>query len=395
MKSKEIDKTDPICGMKGTIPAHGHYFCSQHCIEKYEQQQNIDEDQQYCPSCQVNHKQKWYKQKLFIVTILTSLILLASYFIPMLDPFTTAFSEYFQMIWWAILLGFLIGGFIDYFIPQKYIEKYLSLHNKKTIIYAILFGFLMSACSHGILAIAMELYKKGANTSAVIAFLLASPWANLPVTILLFGFFGLNAILLIISALVIAAITGTIYIELEKKGLIECKHCENGIDKHYHNELKSFSIKKDIKKRFNSFQWTKHNIFSSIKKTLSGSWSLANMMLWWLIIGMLMASFARAYIPQNLFQTYMGPGIIGLIITLIFATIIEVCSEGTAPLAFEIFTKTGAFGNSFLFLMAGVSTDYTEIGLIWQNIGKKAALFLPLITVPQILLLGYIFNMIT
>ena len=49
----------------------------------------------------------------------------------------------------------------------------------------------MSACSHGILAISMQLYKKGASIPSVITFLLASPWANFPVTILLFGFFGL------------------------------------------------------------------------------------------------------------------------------------------------------------------------------------------------------------
>jgi uncharacterized membrane protein YraQ (UPF0718 family) len=69
-----------------------------------------------------------------------------------------------------------------------------------------------------------------------------------------------------------------------------------------------------------------------------------------------------------------------------------VCSEGSSPLAFEIYSQSGAFGNSFTFLMAGVATDYTEIGLIWSNIGKKAALWLPIITVPQILVLGYLFN---
>ena len=53
-----MDKTDPICGMKGTIPAHGHYFCSQHCIEKYEKQHNLKLDK--CPSCSVK-KTKWYK----------------------------------------------------------------------------------------------------------------------------------------------------------------------------------------------------------------------------------------------------------------------------------------------------------------------------------------------
>jgi hypothetical protein len=43
--------------------------------------------------------------------------------------------------------------------------------------------------------------------------------------------------------------------------------------------------------------------------------------------------------------------------------------------------------------MAGVATDYTEIGLIWSNIGKRAALFLPLVTVPQVLLLGWLANL--
>ncbi|MCD6429497.1 hypothetical protein J7L09_02275 [bacterium] len=61
----------------------------------------------------------------------------------------------------------------------------------------------------------------------------------------------------------------------------------------------------------------------------------------------------------------------------------EVYSEGTAPLAFEIFKQTGVFGNVFVFLVAGMATGYTEIGLIWGNIGKKAALWLPVITVPQ------------
>ena len=56
-----------------------------------------------------------------------------------------------------------------------------------------------------------------------------------------------------------------------------------------------------------------------------------------------------------------------------FATVLEVCSEGTSPIAFEIFNKTAALGNPFIFLMAGVATDYTEIGLLWTNIGRRTA----------------------
>jgi uncharacterized membrane protein YraQ (UPF0718 family) len=121
------------------------------------------------------------------------------------------------------------------------------------------------------------------------------------------------------------------------------------------------------------------------------------MVMWWLIIGMLMAAFVRALVDtgiltQDMFMMYMGPSILGLLVTLFFATIIEVCSEGSSPLAFEIYNQTHAFGNSVTFLMAGVATDVTEIGLIWNNIGRRAAIWLPIITVPQVLLVGYLFN---
>ncbi|MBD3260047.1 hypothetical protein GF371_05485 [Candidatus Woesearchaeota archaeon] len=75
-----------------------------------------------------------------------------------------------------------------------------------------------------------------------------------------------------------------------------------------------------------------------------------------------------------------------------FATVIEVCSEGSSPIAFEIFNKVKALGNPFIFLMAGVATDYTEIGLLWTNIGKRTAVWLPIITVPQILVIAILFN---
>jgi uncharacterized membrane protein YraQ (UPF0718 family)/YHS domain-containing protein len=381
---KQNNKIDPICGMKGTIQAHGHYFCSEVCIRKYEEQHNIEK----CYVCSPKAK-RWYHERLYIVGAVVIILVPVSYFVSFLRPFYEAFSDYLLLIWWAILLGFLIGGIIDYFIPREYIRKYLSRHRKRTIIHSIIFGFMMSACSHGILAISIELYKKGASTSSVIAFLLASPWANLPITILLFGFFGVKAAFIVLSALVIAMITGLIYQVLERKGMVECSHCTMGEDKAV---LTDFSIVADVKKRFRNYKFTTKNNIEVIKGVFKGSWSLTKMVMWWLLIGMLMASFARAYIPEHLFMTYMGPTFLGLLITLFFATIIEVCSEGSSPLAFEIFRQTGAFGNSFIFLMAGVATDYTEIGLIWSNIGKKAALWLPVITVPQILILGYLFN---
>jgi uncharacterized membrane protein YraQ (UPF0718 family) len=216
----------------------------------------------------------------------------------------------------------------------------------------------MSACSHGILAIAVQLYKKGAGVPAVVTFLLASPWANLPVTILLFGLFGWRAALFVGGAMVIALVTGLIFTLLDRLGWIEGSNPQAELGDTGWDRIRNFEF------------------IRSLKGVWAGMVSLSNMVLWWIIIGVLLAA-------------------LGLSLTLLVATVIEVCSEGTSPIAFEIFNKVGVLGNPFVFLMAGVATDYTEIGLIWSNIGRRAALWIPLATVPQVVMFGMILNTLT
>lgn len=339
------------------------------------------------PTCHHCQKVPFYKNKTLIVSaILLSLVLL-SYLIPLLEPFRKSIFSYFKIIWWAILLGLIFGGMIEYYVPREYISHILAKPRKRTIFYSVILGFFMSACSHGILALSIELHKKGASNPAVVAFLLASPWANLTLTIMLIGFFGLKAFYIIILAIVIAIITGLIFQVLERKNLIETND-------NIAETKGDFSIIDDIKKRFKEYKFSIQSLKSDIKGVYNGAISLGNMILWWILIGMGMASLAGAYIPSHVFTNYMGPTMLGLIVTLILATIIEVCSEGSAPMAFEIFRQTGALGNSFVFLMAGVVTDYTEIGLLWHNVGRRVAIWLPIITVPQVILLGIIANLI-
>ena len=75
------------------------------------------------------------------------------------------------------------------------------------------------------------------------------------------------------------------------------------------------------------------------------------------------------------------------------ATVMEVCSEGTVPVAADLLVRAQAPGNSFAFLMTGVSTDYTEIMVLKDTTQSwKIALFLPLITVPQVVVLALVMN---
>ena len=309
--------------------------------------------------------------------LITGGVFVALLLISFLEPFEAlneSLLDYIGIIWWAVLLGIAVGGVIDYFVPDGFIIRFLGGTGLRTLPNAVVAGLLMSACSHGILAIAMQLYKKGASVPAVITFLLASPWANLPMTILLFGFFGWQAIYFVVGAMTIALLTGTVYTVLDRYSLIEGPSPSASPGDVSWSRLRDF------------------NAQDAFRGVAAGSMSLANMVLWWILIGIMAAALIGAYVPEHWFMQYLGPHFTGLLLTLLVATVLEVCSEGTSPIAFEIYAKTGALGNPFAFLVAGVATDYTEIGLIWSTIGRKAAIWLPIVTVPQILLLAWLFN---
>lgn len=382
---------DPICGMdvgKGSAfkliwQGRDYFFCSKHCFDKFVKEREVKNSD--LVSCLARPKAPVYKNKTFIIaSILLGLVSL-SYIVPFLVPFRNSLAVYFKVIWWAIILGLVLGGVIDHYVPKKYVTHILSKPKKRTIFYSVILGFFMSVCSHGILALSIELHKKGASNPAVVSFLLASPWANLVLTVMLIGFFGIKALFIIISAVIIAIITGFIFQFLESKNLIEKN--DNSVEVE-----EDFSILKDIKHRLKSYRWSFKVLKSDLRGIIDGAIALSNMVLWWILVGMGLAGLVGAYVPSAIFTNYMGPTIFGLFGTLLAATVIEVCSEGSAPLAFELFRQTGALGNSFVFLMAGVVTDYTEIGLLWHNVGKRVAIWLPIITVPQVIILGIVAN---
>lgn len=382
-----MSKIDPICGMQGKIPAHGEWFCSRYCMEKYEKENNYSLGS---PSTEVDSYNKrggkLRMNKLFFTLLFAGGLLCLSLFIAPLRMFPHLFLEYAGMVWFPLLLGFLIGGMIEVYVPRSTIIKLLAQKSPKTILRSAALGFLFSGCSHGCLAIAFELYKKGASIPAVISFLLASPWANVSITLLLFSFFGAKGFLILAGALIISLITGFIFILLDRQDLIEKNLASEKIQE-------DFSVWQDIRSRWRKFHFNFSNFFSNdLPEIFKGSWHLLQMVLWWVVMGISLASLLGAVVPLAFFQNRLGKNFSGMGMTLLLATFIEICSEGSSPLAFEIYRQTQAFGNSFVFLMAGVVTDYTEIGLLWTNVGKKTAIWMVVVAVPLTLFLGFIFN---
>ena len=232
----------------------------------------------------------------------------------------------------------------------------------------------------------MELYRKGASVPAVITFLLASPWASLSLTLLILSLMGWEGLLIVVMALAIAVVSGFVFQRLEKRGLL----AENP---HSIRIQRDFSIWADLKKRFQYRKWTPKVLADDLKGIAHGSLALSRMVLFWVSLGFTFSSVLGAVIPIHWWSRFFGPTFLGLLATLGVAMVIEVCSEGTAPIAVELYRQTGALGNAFGFLMGGVVTDFTELSLLWANLGRKAVGWYLLVTLPQVFLWGMVLNL--
>lgn len=286
-------------------------------------------------------------------------------------------------MWWGLAIGVIFVGFLSR-VPREFVIAILGESKGLSgILRATAAGLLLDLCSHGILMVGVKLYERGASLGQVMAFLIASPWNSFSLTVILIALIGLKwTLIFILLSAVIAVLTGLIFNFLVGRGSLPA-------NPHATSLPKGFRFWAEAKKSLSATRFDARFFLSTFVEGLKDS----RMILRWLLFGVLLAVTIQVFLPTELFQTYFGPSLIGLLFTLGATTIIEVCSEGSSPIAADLLTRARAPGNSFTFLMAGVSTDYTEILVLRERTKSwKIALFLPLLTVPQIIALGYILN---
>jgi uncharacterized membrane protein YraQ (UPF0718 family) len=292
-------------------------------------------------------------------------------------------TELINTMWWSVLLAIVFVGILSR-IPQEFIISILGKGGTiKGLWRATMAGVLLDLCSHGILMVGMELRRKGASLGQVMAFLIASPWNSISLTLIMAALIGLTWTLAFIAlSMVIALIAGWLFDRFEKNGTLPANPVDSTLPE-------NFDFWREAKSNLSTVSWNRQLALDIGKTGLSGS----KMVIRWLLFGVLLASAIRGFVSLEDFQSYFGPSLIGLAATLLAATIIEVCSEGSTPIAADLMNRANAPGNSFAFLMTGVATDYTEVMVIKDSMKSwKIALFLPLLTVPQVIVVALILN---
>jgi uncharacterized membrane protein YraQ (UPF0718 family) len=303
--------------------------------------------------------------------------------LPVLAQMSEAIRFLMNSMWVGLAIGMFFVGLLGR-VPREFVVSLLGKGDSvQGITRATLAGVFLDLCSHGILLVAMRLYQRGASLGQVMAFLIASPWNSLSLTVILIALIGWQwTLLFIIFSMAIGWVSGLFFDLLVRKQVLPAN--PNSI------ELNNFDFWAEVKQglsstRFN-VQWWLTMLWEGIRDS--------RMLVRWLLLGVLLAAAIRTFVPIDSFQTYFGATLAGLGMTLIAATILEICSEGSTPIAADLVTRAQAPGNGFAFLMTGVATDYTEIMSLKETTGSwKIALFLPLVTVPQVILLSWIMNM--
>jgi hypothetical protein len=288
-------------------------------------------------------------------------------------------------MWWGLAIAVVVIGILEK-LPQELIISLLGRPGSNNGVYrAAVAGVLLDLCSHGILAVAAKLYQRGASAGQVMAFLIASPWNSLSLTIILVALIGLGWTLAFIAlSLVIAVTTGLAFDTLVHRGLLPANGQVVALPEGY-------PVAEEARRAFRQIDWSPSGLGDICIDGLKG----LRIVLRWLMFGLVVASLVRALVSAEDFAVWFAPGMFGLGATLVAASIFEVCSEGSVPIAADLMNRAAAPGNAFTFLLAGVATDYTEFMVMKETTGSwKLAWMIPVITVPQVLLIGALLNTI-
>ena len=281
---------------------------------------------------------------------------------------------------WGLVFAIVFVGLLN-FVPREKMNQILGTKKGlQGIIRATLAGVILDLCSHGILLVGMKLYERGAGIGQVVAFLVASPWNAFSMTLILWSLIGLKLTLVFIAlSCVVAVISGLIFERLVDASKLPKNPYQKSVA--------------EVSGKIKWFDFKGLGFVEILKESIRSSFNDSKMILRWIFFGVLLTAFVKEALSPENFQYFFGSDYFGVFMTIAVATVLEVCSEGSAPLAAEIVTSAKAPGNGFSFLMAGVSTDYTEIMAIKETTKSwKTAFFLPLVTLPQIIILGILLN---
>ena len=253
-----------------------------------------------------------------------------------------------------LLLGSLISAIIETFISNEKMAKLIPKNKFLGSIVGVFLGFFLPACDCAVIPVSKRLLKKKVPINVAISFMLASPIIN-PVVMLstYYAFyrtdpkiFWYRLLFGIVVSLVIGTIMGIIFGKEDvttnnSDKECACEHC----DHEHHHENKFASI----------FKHTALDLFDVVK---------------YLMFGALIASLMQVIIPRSVITTFNNNNILSVIVLMVFAYLISLCSTSDSFVGKSLLTS---FTESSIvaYLLLGPMIDIKNTMVLLGNYKKK------------------------
>ncbi|MCA6713465.1 permease [Enterococcus faecium] len=234
-----------------------------------------------------------------------------------------------------VLLGCLISGALQVFLTPERVKRWLPENRIFSIFTGSILGFFFPSCECGIVPIVHQFVKKGVPVHTAFAFMLTAPIINPIVifsTFIAFGNSWQMASWRVIGSFFVALVIGVWLAYFQKDAVLKEKISSKvAEDHHHHAHEEEHSDKNEPKNR--PFHQTGHVLTHSIDEFFDTGR--------YLIIGGLIAAAMQTYLPTRMMLTLGSTKILAIIIMLLLAFTMSLCSEADAFIGSSLLSLFG------------------------------------------------------
>jgi uncharacterized membrane protein YraQ (UPF0718 family) len=265
-----------------------------------------------------------------------------------------------------LLFGFFVAGLLSVLVSQRFVERHLGGRGLLPLLKASIFGIPLPLCSCGVIPVSMSLHRHGASKGSTIAFLLSTPQTGVDsifVTLSLLG--PVFAVYRPVAALITGLLGGGLVDAFEKTRNVQQSPAEKCKNECCSSEKSGRVVK--------GFRYGFITLPRDIGKAM--------------LLGLLIAAFISALVPEGFFAEKLGTGIFAMVVMMFLGIPVYVCAIASVPVAAAMILKGLTPGAALVFLMTGPATNAASFITIWKILGRATAIIY-LATVAGCALLG-------
>ncbi|EON3044924.1 permease [Enterococcus hirae] len=275
-----------------------------------------------------------------------------------------------------VLLGCLISGALQVFLTPERVKRWLPDNRFLSILTGSVLGFFFPSCECGIVPIVHQFVKKGVPVHTAFAFMLTAPIINPIVIFSTFIAFGNSWEMVgwrMVGSFVVALIIGIWLAYFQKESILKTKiqqtidhnHHHNHHHDHTHGTNKHEEVKIGRIKQLS--QQTGHVLTHSIDEFFDTGR--------YLIVGGLIAASMQTYLPTRVMLTLGSTKLLAIIIMLLLAFTMSLCSEADAFIGSSLLSLFGT-APVVAFLVFGPMVDIKNLLMMKRYFNGRFILML-------------------